>query len=101
MPAQFFWKVLGVFVNLGGGQSVDEVWGKLLGAVAKSHSKKKQNTQADRVIEQYEQNFTTSHGCSSLVTLGEIIWAFYLREAAAPPESVVLILSKHVKSHLP
>ena len=44
--------------------------------------KKKQNAQADRVIEQYEQNFTTSHGCSSLVTLGEIIWAFYLREAA-------------------
>lgn len=41
MPAQFFWKVLGVFVNLGGGQSLDEVWGKLLCAVAKSHSKKK------------------------------------------------------------
>ena len=41
MPAQFFWKVLGVFVNLGGGQSLDEVGGKLLCAVGKSHSKKK------------------------------------------------------------
>ena len=40
MPAQFFWKVLGVFVNLGGGQSLDEVGGKLLCAVGKSHTKK-------------------------------------------------------------
>ena len=48
MPAQFFWKVLGVFVNLGGGQSLDEVGGKLLCAVGKSHSKKNfshQNTE--------------------------------------------------------
>ena len=41
MPAQFFWKVLGVFVNLGGNQSLDGGGGELLCAVGKSHTKKK------------------------------------------------------------
>lgn len=39
---------------------------------------KKKRRKADRVIKQGEQNFTTNHGRSSMVTLGEIIWAFYL-----------------------
>lgn len=69
MPAQFFWKVLGVFVNLGGGQSLDEVGGKLLCAVGKSHSKKK--TLASRTQKNWagRARLTLMQYCSEHVVL--------------------------------